>query len=112
MHIINLESGMPDTQTAISRLTNGLYAKRASRIRVVKVIHGYGSSGKGGAIKTSCRMKLRDFQRMRVIKSFCSGEDFGPFSNEGRNLAAICPEVRNDSDWGRQNEGVTIVLFR
>lgn len=112
MHIINLESGMPDTASALSRLNNRIYAERATRVRVVKIIHGYGSSGKGGAIRSSCRMKLRDYKRMGIIKGFCPGENFGPFSSEGRDIASICPEVRSDSDWGRQNDGVTIVLFR
>jgi len=112
MHIINLEQGMPDVNTAMSRLNNRLYAERAMRVRCVKLIHGYGSTGRGGSIKSSCRLKLRDYKRQGVIKAFCAGEQFGPFSNEGRELAALCPEVRSDSDWGRHNDGITVVLFR
>ena len=46
MRIINLENGLPDTATAMSRLNNGLYAARATGDRYAKIIHGYGSTGK------------------------------------------------------------------
>ena len=44
----NLEAGMPTAVDAIRRLTSILSTQRALRTRVIKLIHGYGSSGKGG----------------------------------------------------------------
>lgn len=112
MRIINLEAGMPTAQNAMSVLNNRIYAERASKSRTVKIIHGYGSTGKGGAIRSACLNKLREYKRMGVIKDFCPGDKFGPFSDEGRRMAGICPELRSDSDWGRNNDGITIVLYR
>ena len=51
MKVVNLENGSPTASQAMDRLTNELYRLRASGIPYVKIIHGYGSSGKGGAIK-------------------------------------------------------------
>ena len=112
MRIINLEIGMPNTLDAMSTLNNRIYAERATRARCVKIVHGYGSTGKGGAIRKECRQKLMEYRRRGVIKGYCPGEKFGPFSEEGRKLVEICPEVRSDSDWGRENQGITVVLFR
>ncbi len=112
MYIINLESGLPDTATAMSRLNNALYAARASGSKYAKIIHGYGSSGKGGAIKAACQRELRVYKNRRVIKDYCSGDKFGPFSEEGRKMAASDPSVKNDRDWARNNDGVTVVSFR
>ena len=112
MHTINIEDGFPDVLTSLSTLERRLYAERAGRERSVKIIHGYGSTGRGGAIRVSCRRKLSEYKRRKVIKDFCPGEAFGPFGEEGRRLAAVMPSLRNDPDWGRANDGVTIVLLR
>ncbi|MBR1796903.1 MAG: Smr/MutS family protein [Clostridiales bacterium] len=112
MQIINLEAGMPSTIDAMTTLNNRLYAVRATGVRTVKIIHGYGSTGRGGTIRKACRQKLLEYRRRHVIKDLCAGERFGPFDEEGRRLAALCPEVRSDSDWGRHNDGVTVVLFK
>ena len=112
MKTINLETGMPTAQAAMNTLNNRIYAERATGVKCIKIIHGYGSTGKGGAIKTACRQKLTEYMRRGVIKDMCAGEDLGPFSEEGRRLAAACPEVRRDIDWGMDNNGITIVIFK
>ena len=112
MRIINLEIGMPNTLDAMSALNNRIYAERATRARCVKIVHGYGSTGKGGAIRKACRQKLMEYRRRGVIKDYCPGEKFSPFTEEGRKFMELCPELRTDMDWGRDNQGITIVLFR
>lgn len=112
MRVINIESGMPTAEQAMLTLNNRIYAERASGVRTVKIIHGYGSTGKGGAIRKTCLMKLRDYKRMRIIKDYCPGDRFGPFDEEGRRMAGLCPDVRSDSDWGKHNDGITVVLFK
>ena len=112
MRTINLEAGMPTSDQAMITLNNRIYAERASGARCVKIIHGYGSTGRGGAIRKACRQKLLEYRRRGVIKNQCYGEKLGPFSEEGRKFAEICPEIRGDIDWGRENPGVTVVLFK
>ncbi|MCR5200847.1 MAG: Smr/MutS family protein [Saccharofermentans sp.] len=112
MRTINLEAGMPTSQAAMNTLNNRIYAERASGARCVKIIHGYGSTGRGGAIRKECRRKLLEYKTRRVIKDICPGEKFGPFEEDGRRMSAVCPEVRNDIDWGRSNPGITIVMFK
>ena len=112
MKTINLEAAMPNSQEAMTTLNNRIYAERASGSKCVKIIHGYGSTGKGGAIKKACRQKLSEYRRMGMIKDMCAGEDLTPFSEDGRRFAEKFPEIRRDSDWGMGNEGVTIVLFK
>ncbi len=112
MKQIDLEAGMPDVSSAMSRLNNQIYAVRATGVRECKIIHGYGSSGKGGAIKSACLMELRGYKRRGIIKEFCPGEKFGPFSEEGRRMTAAMPTLNRDRDWGRSNDGITVILFR
>lgn len=111
MYIINLESGLPTGDQAMSRLNNQIFLAR-SRGYAAKIIHGYGSSGKGGVIKAATLRQLRVYKQRGVIKDFCPGEKFGPFGDEGRRVVAKFPELRKDSDWARNNDGITIILFK
>ena len=46
-----------------------------------------------------------------MIRHFVRGEDFTPFTEDGRKAIEICPQLKTDIDYGRQNDGVTIILF-
>ena len=78
MQIINIEQGHPTVQQAMVKLQNGIYRARASGQPFAKIVHGYGSSGTGGAIKQAIGLELRKYVARGMIKSYCPGEDFGP----------------------------------
>jgi len=81
-------------------------------VRVLKVIHGYGSSGKGGALCVGLRKSFGLRRKERVIKDFIAGEDFTIFNDTVLNLLEAVPEVRGDPDLGATNEGITILWLR
>lgn len=112
MRVINLENGMPDAATAMSRLGNQIFLVRSSGCAYAKIVHGYGSSGKGGAIKSACLRELLGYKKRRIIKDFCPGEKFGPFSEEGRRIVALHPEIKKDIDWARSNDGISIIVYK
>lgn len=112
MTTINLEEGHPDVRTAMVRLNNRLYAVRATGVKWAKIVHGYGSTGTGGAIKAALRTELRSFIGRGVIKDFVMGDEFGPFSQKGRDIVAKYPALRSDRDWARSNDGITVVIFK
>lgn len=109
--IVNLEQGMPTVEMARSRLNNALQTARMSGYKTVKVIHGYGSSGKGGAIKADVQKLLAQKQRIGAIKGYVKGEDFSPFNETSRQLTARYPDLTKDRDYSRSNDGITIVLL-
>ncbi len=109
--LINLEQGHPKVDTAMMRLRLEMATLRRVGVKTVKVIHGYGSSGTGGAIKQATHRYLNEQMRSKKIRAFCPGESFGPFENRGRQLIELAPDFRQDPDWGRQNDGVTVVVL-
>lgn len=109
--IINLEYGMPSVERARVRLEEGLRSAKAQRVHTVKIIHGYGSSGKGGAIKRDVQSVLAQKKRCGAIKHFVSGENFSPFDSSARAILDKHPELTRDSDYSRGNDGITIVLL-
>lgn len=111
MKIVNIEAGMPTVKEATVRLSLALRQAKAAGFATVKIIHGYGSTGRGGAIKAGAQGFLAGKKADRSIKGFVKGEDFSPFHSEARRLLDLCPELSRDSDYDRSNQGITIVLL-
>ena len=108
---VNLELGRPSADEALRRLEHELAAKRHQRAKAMKIIHGYGSSGKGGRIRTASRKYLRAAQEQGRIYAVLPGERLTIFDEEARRLMARCPALRDDCDRERYNCGVTFVIF-
>ncbi len=105
----NVEVGLPTLDEA--RRLVAAEIKRAKRegLKVLKVIHGYGSSGKGGTLCIGLRKSFRLRKKEGVIKDFIAGEDFTIFNAAVLELLEVAPELRADPDLGATNEGITIV---
>lgn len=107
--VINLEKGMPIVPDALKYLHNELGASRMLGYRVLFVIHGYGSSGKGGVIRTEVRRQLQYLYDRSEINDFLPGEDCvkrsGRFSQMARRFPFITGLV------GKPNPGVTFVIL-
>ena len=88
--------------------------KRAKRegTKVLKLIHGYGSSGKGGALCVGLRKAFRLRKKEAVIKDFIAGEDFSIFNDTVLALLEAVPELRGDPDLNAANEGVTVLWLK
>lgn len=50
MRTLNLEAGFPSVDDAQRRLLAEMQSARQDGLRVLKVIHGWGSSGEGGKL--------------------------------------------------------------
>jgi len=109
--MVNLEEGMPTANQAELRLMSELGRARASGAKVVKLIHGYGSSGVGGKLRISVRQFLGVKKRRNTIKAFVSGEEWDIFNEGSRQLIEACPELSRDRDLGRGNAGIIFVLL-
>ena len=107
MEIINIEQGHPNVQQAMIKLSNGIYRARATGKPMATT-----RPGTGGAIKQALNLELRKYIARGIIKTYCPGEDFGPFSGVGRQMNARHPETSRDSDWGMQNDGITVIMFK
>jgi len=105
--VLNIESGKPRVEGAKQLLTGQLAMARRSGVKVIKLIHGYGSSGKGGALRTELRKMLQGMHGLATIK----GEDFGIFDAATRELLGKYPDLRRDSDLNRSNLGITIIVL-
>src|SRR5262245_18373924 len=73
---INIEYGMPTVDSAIQKVKNSLTTLKGQGCKVVIIIHGYGSSGVGGSIKTAVTRCLGDHSMRGIVRTFVSGEQW------------------------------------
>lgn len=109
--IINLEEGLPPAAAAVARLGREIRLARQHQIRAVKLIHGFGSSGKGGKIRVAVRRELEALQKRGYVKAVITGETFSIFDEHTRRAFSRCDALRRDTDLDRHNNGITIVML-
>lgn len=90
---INLEEGMPTVDEAMSYLKMSITLCEQNKIACLAVIHGYGSSGKGGAIRAKARQWLNAQVRNGTIKAVINGEDFNVFNFKALELKGKYKEL-------------------
>ena len=104
---INIKQDMPIVADAMRYLQTSIERLKREKYEVVLIIHGYGSTGKGGAIHDKARQWLKAQERNGKIKSVIFGEDFTLFNfealalkNKGRELEPLLKIC---------NHGVTVI---
>lgn len=110
--IVNLEEGHPPLKTALDRLTREVYTARRHQIAVLKLIHGYGSSGAGGKLRIAARKALGSLIARGYIDCMIEGERLSIFDSDTRRALTLCPSLRQDSDLDRHNNGITLVILK
>ena len=109
---LNLELGWPTVDQALRRLDAELEAARKMNTPLMKLIHGYGSSGKGGRIRTASRRYLEEAAARGHITAYLPGERFTIFDETARRALTRYPQLRADRDLNCENRGVTFVFFQ
>lgn len=109
---LNLEQGRPTVDQALGWLAAELEAARKMNTPLMKLIHGYGSSGKGGRIRTASRRYLEEAAAQGRITAYLPGEQFSIFDETARRAMQRYPQLRQDRDLDAENRGVTFVFFR
>ncbi|MGA2177209.1 MAG: Smr/MutS family protein [Verrucomicrobiota bacterium] len=108
----NVEAGLPALDDARRLVITAIKQAKRDGARVLKVIHGYGSSGKGGALCIGLRKSFGLRKKEGIIKAFIAGEDFSIFNAMTLDLLEAVPELRGDPDLGATNEGVTVLWLK
>ena len=107
--IVKLKENNPTVDEAMQRLSNEILAARKGNIKVIKIIHGYGSSGVGGAIKSALLYRLRGLKKDANIKSYTTGEEHNEFAGSRNYLLNKYPELKETWTEDRGNPGITFI---
>jgi len=111
VRVVNLEEGFPNRDQAYQKLEAALARARKDGVAVLKVIHGYGSTGPGGVLRFAIRGFLRQRKEKGDIVAFVNGESWSSFDERSKALLMKAPDLLLDKDLGRANKGITLVLL-
>jgi hypothetical protein len=109
--VVNLEDGMPSIEQARSRLNSELSVARAGGVKILKIIHGYGSGGVGGDLRIALQATLRQMAGRGEVRACIFGENWRKSDESAWALLKQFPELKDDRDLGRGNRGITVVVL-
>ena len=111
MMTVNLKADMPTVEESRQRLSQAIAEGRRRGVAVIKLIHGYGSSGTGGALREGIRKSLRKRRKKGEIRGYIFGENWSVFDEGAQALLVEHPTLKSDTDLNRGNEGVSILIL-
>lgn len=106
---INLKKGMPFVDEALDTLSLELDLARSQGVKVLRVIHGYGSSGTGGKIKQAVIQELASLSRAGRVHAYVVGDRYSEDTKQGRDLLSRFPALGSALVSDRHNPGITFV---
>lgn len=111
LRVLNIEKGMPSVEEARTLMNDAIARAKKDGVKILKVIHGYGSSGVGGTLRIELRKMLATKRAAGTISEWIPGEEFSTLSAKGAALIRQFPKLRADGDIGRKNQGMTLVVL-
>ena len=108
----NVENNFPSLDEARRMVLDEIRKSKLEGVRVLKIIHGYGSSGRGGVLHHGLRKSFALRKKEGVIKDFIPGETFTIFNPIVLELLEVVPELRADTDLSNTNEGVSVLWLK
>jgi hypothetical protein len=102
---------MPTVPEALQHLDRELAQARQTHGAVIKLIHGYGSSGAGGDIRLAAQRRLTEMASRGEIRACIFGENWAKSDEQVWALIKARPELKQDTDLGKRNRGITIVAL-
>lgn len=106
---INLEYGMPTAEMAVQNMKNALATYKRQDYKAVILIHGYGSSGVGGKIKTSVLRGLGEGSMRGIVRCYAGGEQW---LSRKKEMLSLCKDLENYQHTLAGNPGITVVILR
>lgn len=106
---VNIKFDQPSVDKARKRLIEEIGKARREGKEVLKLIHGYGSSGVGGKLQTAIRKSLQHRKREGKVKRYVYGERWNTSDELTQEFLLDHWEFRRDPDLDQYNRGITIL---
>ena len=111
LKIINLKEEV-GLESALLRLDNEISFAIREGTDILIAIHGYGSHGAGGVIKTEVHKLLESIKKSKKIYDYIPGEMWGEMRDDRKYIERHYPEIILQKQLINLNNGVTIILFK
>jgi len=111
MKSFDIKSDMPTALEASKRLANYIRIYTGNE-KVIKIVHGYGSTGVGGAIKQMVHTSLKTKVLNKEIKAYIPGEAFSKMMGFDEVIQTYSNLIKSDSDYKKGNDGITYIILK
>ena len=108
---IDIKSEKQSVAEAIAQFEIEAEAYKKGGFKVMKVIHGYGSHGVGGAIRTEFLKKCEQLKRQKKLYDYIPGDKWLTKSIAKTMAINYCADLLADKELHFVNPGCTIVLL-
>lgn len=107
--VLNVKQNNTSGEYAVYLIDTEIVNSVRSGLNVLIVIHGYGSSGKGGVIKSQVTEYLQTAFKNKKIKAFVPGEQWSDFNLTVKQMQVLFPQLILHSQVKNLNSGISVV---
>ena len=108
IRLVNLKEGYSAEQ-ALAILEIEIESAKKEGIVAIKVLHGYGSHGRGGVIRKALLPLLASWKRSKFILDYFGGDKWNLFDEDAKRILLKDKSIYNDCDISSSNPGITII---
>ena len=108
---LNLKEDSPTVELALAMFEIELERCKLEGVKVIKVLHGYGSHGKGGDICRNLRTLCFKLKKEKKIKDFLLGNEWDLANQKCFDIVTNLKNYHDDNDLGANNPGITFVVL-
>ena len=109
LRLINLKDDVYNVDFAIKTVELAIENAKREGLCAIKVLHGYGSHGRGGAIMLELRWILPLWKRQGFIADFFGGDKWSLFDKKSQEILNADKSIFGDCDLDKNNPGITII---
>ncbi|MBR6778649.1 MAG: hypothetical protein IKM43_00635 [Clostridia bacterium] len=108
---IDIKSQKQTVAEAVAQFLIELESYQKGGFKVMKVIHGYGSHGVGGAIRNAFFKKCQDLKNRKMIEDFTCCDKWTDKNVVKKIAINYCPDLIADAELRTLNPGCSIVII-
>lgn len=109
---INLKEFSPTVDYALATVEIEIENSKSQGVTILKVLHGYGSHGKGGSILIELRRLLERMKKQGQIYDYFGGDIWNLFNERALFALNRDKSIAKDEDLNKSNPGITIIVLK
>ena len=109
LRLINLKDEVYNVEYALATVELEIECAKREGLTAIKVLHGYGSHGRGGVIRKALIPLLASWKRSKFILDYFGGDKWNLFDDDAKRILNKDKSIYNDCDIANSNPGITII---
>ena len=111
LKVVNLKEFSPSLDIALATVDLAIENSKREGTTVIKVLHGYGSHGKGGVILLQLRKFLKQYKNQGKILDYFGGDEWNIFNK--KTMFALNRDKNITYEYfNKSNPGITIIILK